>query len=126
MSDYEFEARLERLFNQPPPVSDPNLFAAQVQARLERGGSLRGVLITTAGVAGGVVAASQTFGSGLLAQLGDLRLPVRPLLDRAAEPGLFSSEGLTALAGGGEVVWMAAAMLALTVGFIATRFSDAF
>jgi hypothetical protein len=51
---------------------------------------------------------------------------MRPLLDRAAEPGLFSSEGLTALAGGGEVVWMAAAMLALTVGFIATRFSDAF
>lgn len=125
MSDFEFEARLERLFSQPPPVTDPGVFAAQVQARLERGWALRRVLIGAAGLLGGAVAASQTFGSGVLARLGEAELPVESLVARVRSEQLLSGEGLGALGGSGEVVWVAAAMLALTVGIAATRLSDA-
>jgi hypothetical protein len=39
---------------------------------------------------------------------------------------LLTSDGLATLSAGGEVIWMAGAMLALTVGFLATRFADVF
>ena len=126
MSDFEFEARLERMFSQPPPVTDPGVFAAQVQARLERGWALRRVVIGAAGLLGGAVAASQAFGSGVLARLGEAELPVKSLIAEVRREPLLSGEGLGALSGSGEVVWIAAAMLALTVGIAATRLSDAF
>lgn len=125
MSDFEFESRLERMFAQPPAVSDPGKFTAAVEQKLERGGRLRNLLIGSAGVVGGVVAASQTIGSGMLGRLGEVRLPAQPLADLDGGR-LLTSEGVAAFSGGGEVVWMAAAMLALTVGFLATRFSDVF
>jgi hypothetical protein len=128
MSDFEFESRLERMFSQPPPVTDPGVFAAQVQARLERGWALRRMMIWVAGLTGGSVAASQAFGSGILARLNEVNVPVSPLLQEAGSPGrLLASDGLgAALAGGGEVLWIAAALLAVTVGIAATQLSDAF
>ena len=126
MSDFEFEARLERLFSQPPPVSDPAAFAAGVQARLERGWGVRRMAIGAAGVVGAVIAASQTFGSSLLQQVESVKMPVEPLLAEVRPSRLMSAENMQVLAGSGEVVWIAAAMLALTVGIAATRLSDAF
>ena len=127
MSDFDFESRLERMFSQPPPVTDPGVFAAQVQARLERGWAFRRLLIGAAGVVGGAVAASQAFGSGLLASLGDISLPTPSLLGDGRSDPMFTAEALNAaLAGSGEIMWIAAAMLALTVGIAATRLSDAF
>lgn len=126
MSDFEFEARLERLFSQPPPVSDPDAFAARVQSRLERGWAFRRVLIGAAGVVGAVVAATQTFGSGMVERLQAVQAPVQPLLDEVESGSLLANDSLGALAGSGEVMWLAAGMLALTVGIAATRLSDAF
>lgn len=126
MSDFEFEARLEQMFSQPPPVTDPGVFAAQVQARLERGWAFRRLLIGAAGLLGGAVAASQAFGSGVLARLGEAELPVDSLMAEIRSEAWLSGEGLGALGASGEVVWIAAAMLALTVGIAATRLSDAF
>jgi len=127
MSDFDFESRLERMFQQPPPVTDPGVFAVQVQARLERGWAFRRALIGVAGVLGGAVAASQAFGSGVLARLGEVGAPVGPLLADAGSGQLLSSDSLgAAMSGSGEVIWIAAAMLALTVGIAATRLSDAF
>jgi hypothetical protein len=126
MSDFEFEARLEHLFSHPPAVTDPGVFAAQLQERLERGWALRRIVIGAAGILGGAVAASQAFGSGVLARLGEVQVPVKSLVAEMGSKPLLSSEGLGALGGSGEVVWIAAAMLALTVGIAATRLSDAF
>ena len=124
MSDFEFEAGLERMFSQPPRLSDSDLFAARVEARLDRGWELRRLLLGVAGVLGGGIAASQAFGSGLLSRLG--QVPVEPLLEQLRSERLSATNDLNALAGSGEVVWIAAAMLALTVGIAATRLSDAF
>ncbi len=126
MSDFEFEARLERMFSQPPRVTDPGLFATRVQARLERGWAFRRVLLGAAGGVGGVVAASQAFGSGLLSRLGQVQAPVKPLIAELRSERLSAGNDWSALAGSGEVIWIAAAMLALTVGIAATRLSDTF
>lgn len=124
MSDFEFEARLERLFAKPPVVTDSGAFTARVQSRLERGWGLRQVLIGAAGVVGGTVAATQAFGSGLLQQLESVRLPSQPLLAEMDPARLISGEVFAG--GGGEVVWMVVAMATLTVAFAATRFADTF
>jgi hypothetical protein len=125
MSDFEFEARLERMFAQAPAVSNPNGFAERVEQRLERGGRLRNFVIAGAGVGGGVFAASQTIGSEMLTRLGELRLPAQAM-GQVQTGSLLTSDGLATLSAGGEVIWMAGAMLALTVGFLATRFADVF
>ena len=67
--DPEFERRLERLFAEPPALADADAFAAKVQGRLARSWRIRTLGIGAAGVAGGVVAASQIVGSGLVIQL---------------------------------------------------------
>jgi hypothetical protein len=126
MSDHDFEVRLERMFANPPAVSDAGVFTARVEARLERGERLRSILIGSAGVTGGVFAATQAFGSGVLRRLGEVRLPEQVVAIDLGAGRLLDGTGWAALSGGGEVVWMAAAMLALTVGFLATRFSDVF
>lgn len=126
MSDFEFEARLERLFAQPPRVTDPGVFAAGVQTRLERGWGLRQALIGAAGVLGGAVAATQVFGSGVLERMQAVRVPVEPMLAEADPSRLLRGDVLGPLAGGGEVMWMVAGMAALAVAFAATRFADSF
>ena len=124
MSDFEFEARLERLFAQPPAVTDAGVFCRQVQARLDRDWTFRRTLIGAAGLAGGVFAASQAFGSGVLERLKDARLPVAPLLDDPAVRSAMAGDGLGALAAGGEVMWLTAAMLATAAVLMAARLAD--
>jgi hypothetical protein len=124
MSDFEFEARLERLFAQPPAVTDGRVFCSQVQARLDRDWGLRRTLIGAAGLVGGLFAASQAFGSGLLGRLGEVRLPVQPLLDDPAVRSAIAGDGLGALAAGGEVLWLSAALLTMAAVFMGARVVD--
>jgi hypothetical protein len=65
MAERDFEAELERLFNQPPAMADNDAFAARVTRKLEKGWRLRAVGIAAAGAVGGLIALSQTIGSGL-------------------------------------------------------------
>lgn len=125
MSDFEFEARLERLFAQPPAVADSAGFAARVEARLERGWGARQLVIAAAGVLGGTVAGSQALGAGVWSRLQGIRLPTGPLLGGDGGARL-TGDAFGVLLGGGEVMWMAAGMAAVTAAFVVTRFSDAF
>jgi hypothetical protein len=59
MGEVDFERRLERLFADPPRFPDAEAFAMRVERRLDRGWTVRRTLIGAAGVAGGVVGASQ-------------------------------------------------------------------
>jgi outer membrane PBP1 activator LpoA protein len=65
MAEREFEAELERMFNQPPTFTDNDAFARRVNARLNKSWRLRAVAIATAGAVGGLITVSQTIGSGL-------------------------------------------------------------
>ena len=64
MSADEFDPDIERLFAQSPAFPDARVFAHNLEARLEKGGRLRTLAVTTAGVIGGIVAVRQSLGSG--------------------------------------------------------------
>ncbi len=60
MSADEFDPFVERLFARTPNMPDAALFNAQVTARLARGTRVRTVVLTVAGLIGGVVAVRET------------------------------------------------------------------
>ncbi len=65
MSDLEFETRLDRMFAEPPHFQDAELFARLLEQRMERGWSLRRLLIGGAGIVAGIVGVGQMMGAGL-------------------------------------------------------------
>ncbi|MCR5880278.1 hypothetical protein [Phenylobacterium sp. J367] len=66
MAEVEFERRLERLFSNAPELPDSSAFAERIERRLDRGWTARRWLIGAAGVAGGVIGASQLMMSNLV------------------------------------------------------------
>ncbi len=60
MSADEFDPYIERLFARTPTMPDASLFEAGVRNRLDRGSRTRAVVLTVAGLAGGVVAVSES------------------------------------------------------------------
>lgn len=68
MSADEFDPMVERLFATPPHLPDAPLFSAQLDARLERGARTRGVVLTLAGLIGGLVAVRETMRFGFSAE----------------------------------------------------------
>lgn len=59
MSVDEFDPAIERLFARSPVLPDAGLFTAQVESRLQKGSRLRFLVLSLAGVVGGVVAARE-------------------------------------------------------------------
>ena len=124
MSD-AFEARLERLFAQPPRVADPDGFAARVETRLEREWSLRRSFIAVAGLVGGVIAVAQVVGAETY---GRILAAAAPLSDQMQtrwardwstqldNPTLFS----------GEALWVMAALGGLVATLAVARAADSF
>jgi hypothetical protein len=121
MADRNFEMELERLFAEQPAFPDSDLFALRVDASLDRGWTLRNLLITGLGLAGGLIASMQMMGSGLLPKLKDLATRYAPSVqvqwtDIAVShmlPGGFEVNG--------EVLWMSAALAAVAIGLGVTR-----
>lgn len=125
-----FEARLERMFADPPYYSDAEAFAARVQRRIGRGERTRNLLIGGAGLVGGLVAVAQLLNANLgaavqnaggeLAPVGaELSRPLQDarltgLLDQAAAWLPTSSTGM-------EVMWTAAALGIAGLALLATR-----
>ncbi len=119
MADRNFEVHLDRLFDQSPGFADADLFAVRVNDRLDRGWSMRRLLIGGLGTVGGLIGVYQVLGSGLVAHLHTL----------VAQSGVIQTVGLKVLdvqqvfpeglQGNGEVLAMSAALavtaLALTL-----------
>ncbi len=125
MSDPDFERRLERMFAQPPRLNGGDAFTSKFEAKLDRGWSARRLLVGAAGAVGGVIAASQLINAELGNRFGSLSfgtqaLPRLPAFDALAGGGLQSA------ALGGEVIWVAAAMLGLAAAFVATHWAESF
>lgn len=89
MSTDEFDPRIERLFAEAPRLPDAELFHAEMQARLARGGRARAAVLAAAGTLGGLVAVRE------LAVINLRFAPKSATLQAGAGP----DGGLTAVAG---------------------------
>ena len=124
MSADEFDPEIERLFARTPPMADAALFTAQIEARLAGGARMRAVVLTAAGLVGGVVAVRETvnlklnlggsdaavtqsgLGQGMQAAAGGVQTSIQGVLDQLGLAHLeFGSMG------GMQLFWIAAGAL---------------
>jgi len=68
----EFETRLDRMFAEAPAFDDAGSFAGEVQSKLNRNWTTRGVVIGVFGVIGGVIGVWQIVSSGVVGRLNGL------------------------------------------------------
>jgi len=127
--DPEFERTLERLFAEPPAVDDADVFVGKVQARLARNWRIRTVGIGAAGVAGGVVAASQIVSSGLAIQLQQASARSAQAADavyRQTWSGLdaLSLDALSHVTPSAGLFWVVSGLMILAAVLGATRVLD--
>ncbi|MFN3858501.1 MAG: hypothetical protein ACK4RV_12210 [Caulobacter sp.] len=125
MSDLEFETRLDRMFAEPPHFQDAELFARQVETRLERGWSVRRLLIGAAGTVAGLIGVSQIMGAGLFLRAAGDRAGEQVQALEGAWASLTSAASTNATLGAlpvsGEVLWMTAALGVMALAFAITR-----
>jgi hypothetical protein len=120
MAEPDFERRLERLFSETREMADAEAFTARVERRLDRGWRVRGLLIGTAGLVGGVIGASQLLISNAAGQL-------RQVSDAAAHlvhDGLGDVtrlDGIVFPSAGSEAAWVAGALAVLALGLVLFR-----
>ena len=120
MAEVEFERRLERLFAEGHELPDAATFAERVERRLDAGWTARRWLIGAAGVVGGVVGASQLMMSNVVQRVETAEDSAR-LLSSGLIHMTPRADWLAAVTTGGGVVWVAAAMAVLMMGFVLTR-----
>jgi len=120
MVEHEFERRLERLFAEVPELPDAGAFAARVERRLEAGWTARRWLIGAAGVVGGVIGASQLMLSNVFQRVETAGDSAR-LLSTSINHISTGTDWMAAISSGGAVVWVAAGMAVVMMGFVLTR-----
>jgi hypothetical protein len=120
MVEIEFERRLERLFAEAPELPDAGAFAERVERRLDAGWTARRWLIGAAGVIGGVIGASQLMLSNVFQRVETAGDSAR-LLSTSINHISTGTDWMAAVSTGGAVVWAAAAMAVVMMGFVLTR-----
>lgn len=120
MAEVEFERRLERLFSEVPELPDAAQFAERVERRLATGWTARRWLIGVAGVAGGVIGASQLVMSDLFQRAETAGASAR-VLQAGITQVAPKAEWLSGFASGGMVVWVASGLAIVAMGFALTR-----
>jgi hypothetical protein len=120
MVEIEFERRLERLFAEAPELPDAGAFAERVERRLDAGWTARRWLIGAAGVVGGVIGASQLMLSNVFQRVETAGDSAR-LLSTSINHISTGTDWMAAVSSGGAVVWAAAAMAVVMMGFVLTR-----
>ncbi|MGA2951101.1 MAG: hypothetical protein ABSD80_02585 [Caulobacteraceae bacterium] len=118
MADRTFEMELERLFGEQTAFPDADLFALRVDSSLDRGWTLRNLLIGGLGLAGGLLASIQIMGAGVWPRLQELAMRYAPSVQLQWTDAHMLPGGLEV---NGEVLWMSAALAAVAVGFAVTR-----
>lgn len=124
MAELEFERRLERLFAEPPVFTDDVVFADRVERRLDRGWTARRWLIGAAGLAGGVIGASQLIMSNLFQRVETAEQSAR-LVSQGIARVTPASDMVSALSGG-YGVWAAVALAVVAMGFVVSRMIEEF
>ena len=119
MAEIDFERRLERLFAQHPELSDASAFAERIEKKLDRGWNLRRWLIGAAGLAGGVIGASQLVMSNLFQRVESAEQSARALGQGLAR--VTPTTDMVSALSGGYGLWIAVGLAILTLGFAVTR-----
>lgn len=119
MAEIDFERRLERLFAEVPDFADAQAFADRIERRLDRGWTARRWLIGAAGMAGGVIGASQLVMSNLVQQVQSAEQSAR-VLGQGISRVTPSSDMVSALSGGYDV-WWAVGLAVVAMGFVVSR-----
>ena len=120
MAELDFERRLERLFSEAPELADAGSFAERVERRLDAGWTARRWLIGAAGVVGGVIGASQLMMSDVfqrVATAGDSARLISSSLNHVSS----GADWVATVSSGGTVVWVAAGLAVIMMGFVLTR-----
>ena len=120
MAELDFERRLERLFAEAPELPDAGPFAERVERRLDAGWTARRWLIGAAGVVGGVIGASQLMLSNVFQRVETAGDSAR-LLSTSINHISTGTDWVAAISSGGAVVWVAAGMAVVMMGFVLTR-----
>jgi hypothetical protein len=120
MAELDFERRLERLFAEAPELPDAGFFAERVERRLDAGWTARRWLIGAAGVVGGVIGASQLMLSNVFERVETAGDSAR-LLSTSFTHVSAGADWVAAVSNGGTVVWVAAGLAVIMMGFVLTR-----
>lgn len=129
MAEREFEAELERMFNQPPAFADNDAFTRRVTSRLDKSWRLRAVALAAAGTVGGLITLSQTIGSNFSLRFSDAAVPAVSRVDGAYEQavGQFGSLGafdLSAIGLSGNIIAMVGVAAILGMAAMGMRLLD--
>lgn len=120
MVELDFERRLERLFGDFPELADAGPFAERVERRLDAGWTARRWLIGAAGVVGGVIGASQLMMSDLFQRVESAGDSAR-LFTNSVNHVTLGADWVATVSTGGGVVWIAAGLAVVMMGFVLTR-----
>lgn len=115
----EFERRLERLFSEAPYLPDAPAFAERLERRLDRGWTARRWLIGAAGLAGGVIGASQLLVFNVFQKVETAEQSAR-VLGQGLSRVTPATDMVSALSGG-YGVWIAVGLAVVTLGFAVSR-----
>ena len=119
MAELDFERRLERLFGDAPELPDARAFAERIERRLDRGWTARRWLIGAAGLAGGVIGASQLLVSNLFQRVENAEQSARALSQGLAR--VTPTSDMVSALSGGYGIWIAVGLAVLTLGFAVSR-----
>ena len=119
MAEIDFERRLERLFGDAPELPDAEAFAVRIERRLDRGWTARRWLLGAAGLAGGVIGASQLVMSNLFDQVETAEQSARALGQGLAR--VTPTSDMVSALSGGYGLWVAVGVAVLTMSFVLAR-----
>jgi len=126
MADLEFETRLERMFAEPPMLPGGDAFAALIESRLERGWTLRNILIGALGIVGGVIGVGQMVASHVVGHVESLSSESAKAATGDMARLIPDHFPLSQVPFGSEALWMSAALAAVAIGFAITRAVEEF
>jgi hypothetical protein len=126
MAERNFEVELGRMFAEAPALPDANLFALRVDERLNRGWTVRRLVIGGMGVVGGLIGGAQVLGGGLVERLGgaatdaggQLTGEIVDVVENNLMPQSFPLNA--------EVLWLAAVVVAAVLALAVTRVAREF
>lgn len=124
MAEVDFERRLERLFAEAPEMPDAGAFAERVERRLDRGWTARRWLIGTAGLAGGVIGASQLLMANVFQRAEAAEQSARVIGQGLAR--VSPTTDMVSALSGGYGLWVAGALAVVTMGFVLSRLIEEF